>query len=52
VGRLELHVEALHVVEKLECQVVADLFNRSLRIEVTEQPHSVRSVEFLGDSPW
>src|ERR1039458_9597880 len=29
----------------------AGLFDRGLRIEVTEQPHSVRSVAFLGDSP-
>src|ERR1700676_1052013 len=52
VGLLQLHVESPHVVKQLQGQVVAGLFHRGHRIEGTEQPHRVRSVEFLGDSAW
>ena len=50
VGLLQLHVESLHVVEQLVGQVIAGLFHRSDRFKVIQQPQSVRSVEFLGNS--
>jgi hypothetical protein len=46
----QLGIKALHVVEELVGQLVSDPFHRGDRIEIVEQPHGVRSVEFLGDS--
>ena len=46
---LELGVEALHVGEQLDGQVVAGLFDRRRRLDAFEEPDGVRGVEFLGD---
>ena len=47
---LELSVEALHVGEQLDGQVVAGLLDRGRRLDALEERNGVRSVEFLGDS--
>jgi hypothetical protein len=52
VGGLQLGIEALHIVKELVGQLVSGPFHRGDRIEGIEEAHGVRSVEFLGDSPW
>ena len=47
---LRLGVEASHVVEELEGEVVADLLDRGLRRDLPHEPLGVRNVEFLGNS--
>ena len=49
---LQLFVEALHVSEQLGGQVMAGSLDRSDWSNTLEESDGVRSVEFLGDSPW
>ena len=48
--RLQLLIEPSDVVEELEGEVVADLFDRRLGMHLGEERIGVRGVEFLGDS--
>jgi len=49
VGVFELDVEALHVAEQLDCELVARSLDWGRRLDTSEQGDGVRSVEFLGD---
>jgi hypothetical protein len=50
VGHLQLNIQSLQIVELLVGQVIPGPLHWNDRVEVIEQPHGVRSVEFLGDS--
>lgn len=47
----DLLIEAAHVIDELEGELVAHVLDRGRRLEALEQPIGVRCVEFLGNSP-
>jgi hypothetical protein len=49
VGLFELGVEALHIGEQLDGQVVADPLDRGRGFDAIEECDRVRRVELLGD---